>query len=42
MGKNNTLNEVSLIKVEVSNDHTAKSLPQHNTEHCKYSQKKIF
>jgi len=42
LGKNNTLSEMNLIKDEVGNDHTAKNLPQHNTEHCKYSQKEIL
>lgn len=27
---------------EVGNDHTAKNLPQHNTERCKYIQKRNY
>lgn len=42
LGKNNTLSEMSLKKNEVGNDHTAKNLPQHNTECYKYIQKEII
>lgn len=40
--KKNTLSEMSLIMDEVGNDHTAKNLPQHNIESCKYIQEEII
>lgn len=33
---------MSLIMDEVGNDHTAKNLPRHNIESCKYIQKEII
>lgn len=40
--KNNTLSELSLLMDEVGNDHTAKNLPQHNIESCRYIQEEII